>query len=109
MPRAAAARTGDLARRVATCRVRLQAVAPTLDPHTTSQAADAFVIATRGEGWGMPISEAMAMGLPVVVTNWSGVTAFVDETTGYMVDYDLTEVGLGLGLGQIELPMEGGQ
>ncbi len=56
------------------------------------QASDAFVIATRGEGWGMPISEAMSMELPVVVTNWSGVTGFVDESVGYMVDYDLVKV-----------------
>jgi glycosyltransferase involved in cell wall biosynthesis len=56
------------------------------------QASDAFVIATRGEGWGMPITEAMAMGKPVAVTNWSGVTAFVDESVGYMVDYTLQDV-----------------
>ncbi|KAJ9534502.1 hypothetical protein QJQ45_022145 [Haematococcus lacustris] len=56
------------------------------------KAADAYVTATRGEGWGMPITEAMSMGLPVVVTNWSGVTAFVDESVGYMVDYTLEEV-----------------
>ncbi|KAL6761224.1 hypothetical protein V8C86DRAFT_3088762 [Haematococcus lacustris] len=43
------------------------------------------------KGWGMPITEAMSMGLPVVVTNWSGVTAFVDESVGYMVDYTLEE------------------
>ena len=40
----------------------------------------------------MPITEAMSMGLPVVVTNWSGVTAFVDESVGYMVDYSLSKV-----------------
>ncbi|KAJ8609473.1 hypothetical protein CTAYLR_005462 [Chrysophaeum taylorii] len=34
---------------------------------------DAFVLATRGEGWGLPIHEAMAMELPVVVTNASGI------------------------------------
>lgn len=40
----------------------------------------------------MPITEAMSMGIPVVVTNWSGVTAFVDESVGYMVDYNLAKV-----------------
>lgn len=39
--------------------------------------ADAFVLPTRGEGWGLPIAEAMAMGLPVIATNWSGPTAFL--------------------------------
>jgi len=30
--------------------------------------ADAFVLATRGEGWGRPIHEAMASALPVIAT-----------------------------------------
>ena len=34
-------------------------------------AADAFVLPSRGEGWGRPHVEAMAMGLPVIATNWS--------------------------------------
>eukprot|EP00966_Prymnesium_polylepis_P306638 7085868-Prymnesium_polylepis.1 len=40
-------------------------------------AADAFVLPTRGEGWGLPIAEGMAMGLPVIATNWTGPTAFL--------------------------------
>ena len=27
--------------------------------------------------------EAMAMALPVIVTNWSGPTAYLDESVGY--------------------------
>lgn len=34
---------------------------------TMYAAADAFVLPTRGEGWGLPIAEAMSMGLPVIV------------------------------------------
>lgn len=40
------------------------------------QAADAFVLASHGEGWGLPIAEAMAMQLPVIATNWSGSTGW---------------------------------
>lgn len=34
------------------------------------KAADAFVLPSRGEGWGIPYMEAMAMGLPTIGTNW---------------------------------------
>lgn len=40
----------------------------------------------------MPISEAMSMGLPVIVTNWSGTVDFVDDTVGYLIDYQLSPV-----------------
>ena len=39
--------------------------------------ADAFVLATRGEGWGLPVMEAMAMALPVIVTNTSGCSQYL--------------------------------
>eukprot|EP00873_Tetraselmis_striata_P013579 jgi/Tetstr1/433843/TSEL_023028.t2 len=45
--------------------------------------ADAFVLPSRGEGWGRPHMEAMAMGCPVIATNWSGPTAFLSERVGY--------------------------
>lgn len=46
-------------------------------------AADCFVLPTRGEGWGMPVLEAMACGVPAIATNWSGMTAFLTEANGY--------------------------
>ncbi len=50
------------------------------------RSADCFVIATRGEGWGMPILEAMACGLPAIATNWSSQTDFFNEEVGYPID-----------------------
>lgn len=47
---------------------------------------------TRGEGWGRPLTEAMAAGLPVIVTAWSGPSAFVDETVGWPLGHDLVPV-----------------
>jgi glycosyltransferase involved in cell wall biosynthesis len=47
------------------------------------RAADCFVLPTRGEGWGMPVLEAMACGVPAIATDWSGLTAFLTETSGY--------------------------
>ena len=37
---------------------------------------------------GRPIAEAMAMGLPVAATNWSGHTLFLNESTGWPVPLD---------------------
>ncbi|NCC32724.1 MAG: glycosyltransferase family 1 protein [Chloroflexia bacterium] len=47
------------------------------------QSADCFVLPSRGEGWCMPALEAMACGVPAIVTDWSGSTAFLTETCGY--------------------------
>lgn len=46
-------------------------------------AADAFVLPSRGEGWGRPHVEAMSLGLPVIATNWSGPTAFMTRENAY--------------------------
>lgn len=43
------------------------------------RAADAFVLPSRGEGWGRPHVEAMSMALPVIATNWSGPTEFLSD------------------------------
>jgi glycosyltransferase involved in cell wall biosynthesis len=52
---------------------------------TIYRGADAFVLPTRGEGWGMPILEAMACGLPVIATDWSGPSEFLNERVGYPI------------------------
>ncbi|XP_072981764.1 uncharacterized protein [Typha angustifolia] len=52
------------------------------------KAADAFVLPSRGEGWGRPIVEAMAMALPVIATNWSGPTEYLTEENGYPLGVD---------------------
>lgn len=44
---------------------------------------DCVVLPTRGEGWGRPQMEAMSMGLPLITTNWSGPTAYVDDKVAY--------------------------
>ena len=80
------------------------------------KAADAFVLPSRGEGWGRPHveadghqlcgtrrsracspvvlmpkrspCEAMSMGLPVIATNWSGSTEFLWENVSLPLQID---------------------
>jgi glycosyltransferase involved in cell wall biosynthesis len=55
-------------------------------------AADAYVMASRGEGWGRPYMEAMAMGLPTIGTRFSGNLAFMHDGNSWLVGGDLVPV-----------------
>lgn len=59
------------------------------------RAADAFVLPSRGEGFGLPYLEAMAYGLPTIGTAYGGPTDFLDETTGYPIPARLVDVDAG--------------
>ncbi|GMF11759.1 unnamed protein product [Phytophthora lilii] len=60
------------------------------------KAADAFVLPSRGEGWGRPHVEAMAMERPVIATFWSGTTEYMTEDNSYPLRIDgLIEVSTG--------------
>ncbi|UJF32100.1 glycosyltransferase family 4 protein [Paenibacillus hexagrammi] len=52
------------------------------------KACDAFVLPTRGEGWGRPYFEAMLMCMPVIATNWSGHLDYMNEENAYLIDVD---------------------
>jgi len=53
---------------------------------------DVFVSPTRAEAFNLPCLEAMACGKPVITTNYGGQIDFCDKTTGWLVDYKMTEV-----------------
>uniref|UniRef100_A0A6B2L6I8 Glycosyl transferase family 1 domain-containing protein n=1 Tax=Arcella intermedia TaxID=1963864 RepID=A0A6B2L6I8_9EUKA len=61
------------------------------------KAVDAFVISSRGEGWGRPHVEAMAMGLPIIATNWSGPTEYMTPLNSYplKIEPDLVPITQG--------------
>lgn len=55
----------------------------------------AMISLTHGEGFGLPLLEAAACGLPVVATSWSGHTDFltIDGKKKYVpLEYDLKEI-----------------
>jgi|GEM_PF-1097835 len=53
--------------------------------------ADCFVFPTRGEGFGLTPFEAMASGLPTIVTDWSGPHDFIDQSDTLALHYTLKE------------------
>jgi glycosyltransferase involved in cell wall biosynthesis/predicted SAM-dependent methyltransferase len=63
------------------------------------RAVDAFVLPTRGEGWGLPIMEAMASSLPVLVTRWGAHLDFATDENALLVDIEGT-VPVGTGSSQ---------
>lgn len=49
---------------------------------------DCFVSAHRGEGWGIPQAEAMAMGKPVISTNCGGIHEYIADVAN-LIPYKL--------------------
>ena len=53
----------------------------------------ALISLTRGEGFGLPLLEASACGLPVVATNWSAHLDFLKLGKFIPIKYNLVEIG----------------
>ena len=58
----------------------------------SSKKVTSYVTATRGEGYGLPIVDAAAAGIPIIATNWSGHLEFLKSGTFLPVDYSLCEI-----------------
>ncbi|MEK6832908.1 MAG: glycosyltransferase [Nanoarchaeota archaeon] len=54
--------------------------------------ADAFVLISRGEGFGLPYCEASLMGLPVIGSYCTGQTEFLTEDNSFIVEPDCYEI-----------------
>jgi glycosyltransferase involved in cell wall biosynthesis len=52
--------------------------------------ADAFVYPSRAEGWGLPLLEAAACGLPLVSTYYSGHSEFLQHLSSSLLPIDFT-------------------
>lgn len=54
--------------------------------------ADCFVMASHGESWCIPAAECMALGTPCIVTSSTGMTEFVNDDNGWVVNSIETHV-----------------
>lgn len=58
------------------------------------KSSDVFVLPTKAEGWGLPLIEAAASGLPVITTRHSGHVHYLEhiESSVLWVDYDMAPI-----------------
>ena len=78
---------GDNPPHIARCR----RVIPEHEMPRIYRACNAFVLPSRGEGFGLPYCEASLCGLPVIATNHSGHTMFLKGDNSVLVDIDRLE------------------
>lgn len=62
---------------------------PTWEMGKFYRAGDCYVLASRGEGLGLPYAEALACGTPVISTRWGGQMEYLNDTNAFFVNYDL--------------------
>lgn len=48
--------------------------------------ADLYISTDKANGWGMPVMEAMAMGVSVATVNWSGSTEFTSHKNSFLIE-----------------------
>jgi glycosyltransferase involved in cell wall biosynthesis len=67
---------------------------PTTEMSLLYQRHNVFVLPTKGEGWGLPLIEAAASGMPIVTTMWSGNTEFLNhiQSSVVPVEYDMVPI-----------------
>lgn len=56
---------------------------------------DCLVSLHRAEGLGLPLLDALACGMPVIATGWSGNLEYMDAESSLLVDFRLVPVGRG--------------
>ena len=65
---------------------------PPQDLRALYWAADAFLLLSKAEGYGLPVLEAMSCGVPVVGTNCTGIAENIGDGRGFLVDADFVHI-----------------
>ena len=65
------------------------------DIYGLTNACDVYLSLHRGEGFGLGVAEAMSMGLPVVVSDYSATTEFCKDWNSIPVPCKLVPIGSG--------------
>jgi FkbM family methyltransferase len=63
--------------------------------HELYASSTCYVSLHRSEGFGLTVAEAMARGLPVIATDYSGTAEFLTADTGWPIPYRMVPVGEG--------------
>lgn len=58
---------------------------------------DAVISLHRAEGFGLVLAEAMFLEKPVIATNWSANTEFMNDNVACMIDFSLTKLNKTMG------------
>ncbi|WP_229724940.1 glycosyltransferase family 4 protein [Paenibacillus abyssi] len=67
------------------------------DTNSLLSVTDCYVSLHRSEGFGLGLAEAMYLGKPVIGTNWSSNTDFMDHNNSCPVNYKLIRLGVNHG------------
>jgi len=62
--------------------------------------ADAYVATSRAEGWGLPAFESIALGVPVIATNFGGALEYMNSSNTLLV----APLGLEKGRAVLDVP-----
>lgn len=62
------------------------------DVYSLMYSVDSYVSLHRSEGFGLTIAESMYLGKPVLSTNWSASSEFVNTRNGCPVDFELVKL-----------------
>lgn len=63
---------------------------PFADLWATFVACDVFMLPSKAEGLGMPLMEAMAVGLPCIATDACGMKELLADDRGFLIPYNYT-------------------